>query len=88
MSWVGWDEGTGAELNLVAEASVVLVGPFCRTMDVLDGMVAEDVVAVESLVKRLLATSGMTIGAPLRTRKQKAAKLLFYIFDPKKGQIY
>lgn len=48
-------------------------------MDVLDDMVAGDVVAVEILVKRLLATSGMTIGAPLRTRKQKAAKLLFYI---------
>lgn len=53
-------------------------------MNVLDDMVAVDLVAVdlvavESLVKRLLAAFGMTIGAPLRTRKQKAAKLLFYI---------
>lgn len=55
-----------------------------RAMNVLDDMVAVDLVAVdlvavESLVKRLLAAFGMTIGAPLRTRKQKAAKLLFYI---------
>lgn len=55
-----------------------------RGMDVLDDMVAVDVVAVDILVKRLLAASGMTIGAPLRTRKQKDAKLLFYILDQKK----
>lgn len=71
----------------MAVASVALVGLFC-VMDMLDDMVAGDVVAVGMLVKRLLATSGMTIGAPLRTRKQKAAKLLFYILHPKKGQIY
>lgn len=64
-------------------ASVALIGPFC-VMDVLDDMVAGDVVAVEILVKRLLARSGMTIGAPLRTRKQKVAKLLFYILHPEK----
>lgn len=40
-----------------------------RAMDVLDDMIAVDEVAVDNLVKRLLAASGMTIGAPLRTRK-------------------
>lgn len=47
-------------------------------MDVLDDLVAMGVVVVDILVKRLLAASDMTIGAPLRTRKQKATKLLFY----------
>lgn len=57
-------------------------------MDVLDDVVAMVVgaVAVEILVKRLLAASGMTIGAPLRTRTQKAAKLLFYTLHGKKGR--
>lgn len=58
-----------------------------RAMDVLDDMVAVDKVAVDNLVKRLLAASGMTIGAPLRTRKQKAAKLLFYILHQKNRRI-
>lgn len=54
------------------------------TMDVLGDGVAMDVVAVEILVKRLLAALGMTIGAPLRTRTQKAAKILFYTLHRKK----
>lgn len=59
------------------------VKPVLRTMDALTDDV---VIAVDNFVKRLLAASGMTIGAPLRTRKQKAAKLLFYIFPRKEGQ--
>lgn len=55
-----------------------------RGINVLDDMVAVDLVAVERLVKRLLAASGMTIRAPLRTREQKAAKLLFYILHREK----
>lgn len=65
---------------------MLLVKEIFRAMGVLGDMVVVDVVAVDNLVKRLLAASGMTIGAPLRTRKQKAAKLLFYIPQPKKGK--
>lgn len=63
---------------------VILIKVVFRAMDLLDDVVAVDVVAVDILVKRLLAASGMTIGVPLRTRKQKAAKLLFYILHQKK----
>lgn len=54
--------------------AVFMIKESFRAMNVLD-----DMVAVESLVKRLLAASGMRIGAPLRTREQKAPKLLFDI---------
>lgn len=56
------------------------VKPVLCDIDVLADNV---VIVVDNLVKRLLATSGMTIGAPLRTRKQKAAKVLFYVLTKK-----
>lgn len=59
-------------------------------MDALDDVVSTVMggVALEILVKRLLAASGMTMGAPLRTRTQKAAKLLFYSLHRKKRSLY
>lgn len=61
------------------------VKPVLCDIDVLADNV---VIVVDNLVKRLLATSGMTIGAPLRTRKQKAAKVLFYVLTKKKRKFY
>lgn len=45
---------------------------------------ATGVVAVEILVKSLLAASGMTMGAPSRTRTQKAVKKLLFYYSPPK----
>lgn len=63
---------------------MILIKEVFGAIDVVDDVVAVEGVAVESLVNRLLAASGMTIGAPLRTRRQKAAKLPFYILPRKK----
>lgn len=60
------------------------VKPVLCDIDVLADNV---VIVVDNLVKRLLAASGMTIGAPLRTRKQNTAKVLFYVLPEKKKQV-
>lgn len=60
------------------------VKPVLCNIDVLADNV---VIVVDNLVKRLLAASGMTIGAPLRTQKQNTAKVLFYVLPEKKKQV-
>ena len=54
--------------------SVLLTEGILSAMHVLLDPVAMGVVAVDILVKRLLVASGMTMGAPSRTRGTKGCK--------------